>query len=131
LLSGKYLSPDDVPPMRTRTRHFSGKRPNSRHGEDGEEKLTFGTIDQIRDLAKNLDIPMAHLALAWCKVNPAITCVLAGIRNISQLEDNLAGVSLSLDDIVVSRLNDITQRLRQKLGASPDYYENRSLSRSW
>jgi myo-inositol catabolism protein IolS len=131
LLSGKYSNPGEVPIMRVRTRHFSGKRPNSRHGEDGEEKLTFDTIAQIRVLAKDYGIPMAHLAIAWCKANPTITCVLAGIRNLSQLEDNLSGVILPLDDIVVSKLNDITHRLQEKLGSSPDYYENRSLSRSW
>ena len=130
LLSGKYSNPDEVPPMRTRTRHFSGKRPNSRHGEDGEEKLTFDTIAQIRDLAKDYDIHTTHLSLAWCKANPAITCVLVGARNVSQLEDNLAGVSLSLDDNIVSRLNNITKNLQGRLGTSPDYYENRLLGRA-
>lgn len=35
LLAGKFASADDVPPGRARTRLFSNKRPQQRHGEAG------------------------------------------------------------------------------------------------
>jgi len=131
LLAGKYKTPDEVPPMRTRTRHFSGERPNSRHGEKGEEELTFQTIAQIQSVAGKYNLPMSHLALAWCFANTDITCVIVGARNVSQLEDNVKGISVSLKKEAIDELNAITQPLSERLGSSSDYYENRSMGRSW
>ena len=37
LLTGAWESADDVPSYRARTRHFNGRRPKSRHGEEGHE----------------------------------------------------------------------------------------------
>jgi myo-inositol catabolism protein IolS len=48
LLTGKYETVDDVPPFRTRTRHFSGDRPQSRHGGPGAEKELFDAVDAVR-----------------------------------------------------------------------------------
>ncbi len=131
LLAGKYATPDDVPPMRTRTRHFSGSRPNSRHEEAGAEALTFQAVNRIRAIADGQDIPMAHLALAWCMANPRITCVIAGARNTSQLENNAQAASLSLQSELVDVLNAVTLPLLEQLGSNPDYYENSAMSRTW
>jgi len=131
LLAGKYATPDDVPSMRARTRHFSGSRPDARHEESGAEDLTFETVNRIKAIAEGNHIPMAHLALAWCMANPGITCVLAGARNISQLESNAQAASLSLSADLVEELNDVTLPLLEKLGSSPDYYENTNMSRTW
>jgi len=131
LLSGKYKSADEVPPMRVRTRHFSSQRPGSRHGEAGEEELTFETIKQIRNIADGQNISMTHLAIAWCMVNPAVNCVLSGVRNTAQLENNVQASDLSLSSDLIERLNDVTSPLLGRLGANPDYYENRKMGRSW
>lgn len=131
LLSGKYKTLDEIPMMRTRTRHFSGKLPNSRHGEDGEEELTFQTLKEIQAIADKNNVSMSHLALAWCAANADISCIISGARNLSQLEDNIEGVSLNLKKEVVDELNSATLPLLERLGNIPDYYENRSLSRSW
>ena len=131
LLTGKYTTPDEMPPARTRTRHFSGSRPESRHGEAGAEALTFQTVDRIRAIASEHNVPMTHLSLAWCMANPAITCVLAGARNVSQLESNAQAASLSLQSELVEALNTATSPLMEQLGPSPDYYENTAMSRTW
>ena len=131
LLTGKYATPDEMPPARTRTRHFSGSRPESRHGEAGAEALTFQTVDRIRAIASEHNISMTHLSLAWCMANPAITCVLAGARSISQLESNAQAASLSLQSELVEALNTATSPLMERLGPSPDYYENTAMSRTW
>jgi aryl-alcohol dehydrogenase-like predicted oxidoreductase len=42
LLTGRYLTPEDVPLGIARSRHFHKDRsPNCRHGEEGAEKETF------------------------------------------------------------------------------------------
>ncbi|MFC1712058.1 aldo/keto reductase [Candidatus Poribacteria bacterium] len=131
LLAGKYETSDDVPSIRARTRHFSGSRPHARHKEPGAEGLTFAAISRIKAIAGEQDISMAHLALAWCMANPGITCVLVGARNVSQLESNAQAASLSLHVELIEELNVVTIPLLERLGSSPDYYENTAMSRAW
>jgi len=131
LLAGKYATPDDVPPKRARTRHFRGTRPGSRHEGPGAEDETFAAIDRIRQIAGQHDISMSDLAIAWCAAEPAVTSVLAGARNVHQLEQNVRAVSLKLDPPVVVELNAATAELMRILGPSPDYYESEANCRAW
>lgn len=130
LLTGKYASADEMPAARTRTRHFSGDRPQSRHGEPGAEKELFEALDGIRRIAGSLGVSMTELALAWCVANPAITCVLAGARNVAQLEANAGAMSGKLAPETVEELDAATKALKEKLGPSFDYFENTELDRT-
>lgn len=123
ILAGKYRSADDVPKERARSRHFSAGREGSRHGEPGVEKEMFAALDGLRAMSEETDIPMADLALAWCASNPAVSCVLAGGRNIQQLEENARGVSLKLSDEIVGRLNAISEPVMQGMGPNPDMWQ--------
>ncbi len=129
LLTGKYFSADDMPAVRTRTRHFRPDRAGSRHGEPGAEAETFAAVQGIREIAQELHVPMSQLALAWILSRPEITSIIAGIRTIEQLEMNLAGVQYSLLPGVVDRLDRLTQSLRDQLGPSPDYFQSNRDSR--
>jgi myo-inositol catabolism protein IolS len=123
ILTGKYQSADDVPEERARSRHFSGEREGSRHGEPGVEKEMFAALDGLRAMSEETDIPMADLALAWCASNPAVSCVLAGARNVKQLEENARGVSTKLSDEMVSQLNAISDPVMQGMGPNPDMWQ--------
>ena len=123
LLTGKFHSADEIPMYRWRTRHFRGDRAGSRHGEAGAEEETFTAIKGIREIALELQVPMAQVALAWILSRPEITCVLAGIRTVAQLEENVASAGLRLSPDVIDRLNQLTEPLLRKLGASPDYFQ--------
>jgi aryl-alcohol dehydrogenase-like predicted oxidoreductase len=123
LLTGKYDTADDVPPARARTRHFSGDRSDSRHGEPGAEKETFQAVAGIRKISEELNVPMGHIALAWAMAKPGITSMLVGTRNISQLEDNIKSTSVSLSAETMKRLDDLTESLLKILGSNPDYYQ--------
>ena len=122
LLADKYSTADEVPPMRSRTRHFRGDRPESRHGEAGAEDETFEAIAGIREIAKEIGIPMEQLALAWAAARPGITSILVGTRNIAQLQDNIEAASVSLSFETIKRLDDLTDPLLEVLGSNPDYY---------
>jgi myo-inositol catabolism protein IolS len=130
LLTGKYASPDEMPPSRTRTRHFRGDRKGSRHGEAGAEPETFAALAGIREIACELQVPMAQVALAWILSRPAITCILAGARSVAQLDENRLGVALQLSPEVITRLDTLTEPLLHQLGASPDYYQARDQGRT-
>ena len=73
---------------------------------------------------------MSLVALAWILNRPGVTCILAGIRSIQQLDDNLAGVSLRLPPEIITRLDHLTEPLLHLLGASPDYFQARDHGRT-
>ncbi|SHG35075.1 voltage-dependent potassium channel beta subunit, animal [Kaistia soli DSM 19436] len=58
--------------------------------EDGKKKL--GTVDKLAALAKELGLPLTHLALLWCLANPHVSTVILGASKLSQLDDNLASL---------------------------------------
>ena len=72
---------------------------------------------------------MSQLALRWCIAPPEMTCVLTGVRNLSQLEHNIQAFSHDLSADVVRKLNELTDPVTDKIGTNPDYFEGRGNSR--
>ena len=129
LLTGKYHSADELPQMRTRTRHFSGSRPLSRHGEAGAEAEIFAVLDTLRAISQEVNIPLAQLATHWTAYQPGITCAIAGVRSLDQLQEALAGVNLTPPSGLMQRLTELTEPIKQKLGANADYFQSSANSR--
>lgn len=129
LLTGKFRSPDDVPPGRARTRHFSSSRKLTRHGEPGCEKETWEAMAEIERTADELGCSVVQLALAWLLHRPGVTSVLAGIRNAEQAEANAQAAELELAPSVLERLDHATAKLKQVLGPNPDMWETAERSR--
>lgn len=121
LLTGKVMSADEVQPGRQRSRLFSNRRPQQRHGEPGAQALhnqiigvldvaetallrgvlaippgledeTFAAIRKMAWISKQIGEPMANVSLSWAREMPGITSLLMGARNQSQLERNLASL---------------------------------------
>jgi aryl-alcohol dehydrogenase-like predicted oxidoreductase len=126
MLTGKFASADDVPDGRARTRHFSSDREGVRHGEAGAEDEVFAAITEVKRVAEELGAPMHHVALAWLLKQPAVSCVLAGMRNPEQALDNAKAAELDLPDEVVERLSAVTDDLKAKLGANADMWQGDS-----
>ena len=131
LLAGKFSHFDDLPPMRTRTRHFRGDREGARHGGPGFEAETQATVENLRNAAQRAGIPLADLSLAWAVANPAITSTLVGARNRAQLEANVRAANLPLAPGLRAELSRLTDELLEKLGPGVDYYQSLEDSRSW
>jgi aryl-alcohol dehydrogenase-like predicted oxidoreductase len=129
-LADKFQTPEEIPEVRARTRHFAGSRPLSRHGEVGAEREMFEALAGIRAVAAQQEIPMSHLALRWCIERREVSCVLAGVRNPSQLEDNIQALSNGLSAEIVRKLDELTEPVNQKIGSNPDYFEGRANSRT-
>lgn len=123
LLAGVWNSPDEVPTFRARTRHFSGERPQARHGEAGAEGEMFVALERIKEIADDVGLPIAHLALAWVAAKPGVSCVLIGGRKVHQLERNLAAAEVELPSDVIAALDEATEELRLKLGPNADYFQ--------
>lgn len=130
LLTGKYARLEDVKPMLARTRHFHHSRgTGSRHGEEGAEAEIDTALQAIRNIADELGVSISALSLAWSVTNEGMSTTIVGSRNIEQLMLNLEGAELELSSDIVAALNDVTQPVLDKLGANPDYFENRNNSR--
>ena len=131
LLSGKYRTAQDVPAGRTSTRLFSGKRPNSRHGEAGLESEAFGTIAAIREINERIDIPMPTLAIAWVLNRPNVSSVLVGARTPRQLEDLVQAAEVKLPAGIEAELTQATDALKERIGDNADLWEGREKSGSF
>jgi aryl-alcohol dehydrogenase-like predicted oxidoreductase len=123
LLADKWRSADAVPPTRSRTRHFSGARPQARHGEPGAEAEVFAALAGIRRVAAELGVPMSRLAIAWCMAKPWMTSVIVGARSPEQVRENAAAAGLRLPAEVVARLDALTRPVLDKLGPNADYWQ--------
>ncbi len=125
ILSGKYASIEEIPVMQRRTRHFdSAKNSECRHGESGAEKEFLNALAGIRAASKISGLSMAEIAIQWIVQNPAVTCTLAGARNIAQLQANVKAVDVRLSQDLNAELDILTQPLMLKLGNHFDYYES-------
>lgn len=130
ILSGRYRSLDEIPPLRTRTRHFHHScGEGTRHGEEGAEAEVIRALAGVRQLAGELGVSMGKLSLAWAFHNPGIATTICGSRNGRQLQENIEAAQYKLTPDVVEQLNGITAPVLRKLGSNPDYWEHPQNSR--
>lgn len=131
ILTGKYLTLNDIPELLRRTRHFdSAKNPKSRHGEKGFEIETFRAIDDIRSLAVRTGYSMTDLAVGWVIANTAITSALMGARNVKQLEEIIRPAEKIIPAEIIIELNRLTDDLKIAMGNCFDYWESRENDRT-
>lgn len=100
LLTGKYaghLRPDG-------TRFGTDTMYQARY----EDAANWAAADSFRGLASELGHCPATLAIAWVASHPAVSSVLLGVRNVAQLEENLAAADVDLDDETRSRIAGLT-----------------------
>jgi voltage-dependent potassium channel beta subunit len=84
ILTGKYL--ESVP---------EGSRA-TRTGHDSILTLAKDNEDKVRTLvqmAQDLDVSAAQLALAWVAANPNVSTVILGASSVAQLEENLGALT--------------------------------------
>jgi aryl-alcohol dehydrogenase-like predicted oxidoreductase len=131
VLTGLYKNAQEVPPHQAHSRHFSMETGGgtSRHGEAGAEKEVFETVELLRELAPGFGLSVAQLSLAWILANPDIDCALVGSRNVSELNDNFKAMQIKLPAEAKKKIDDSSKKVWDKLGNSPDYYENSKESR--
>jgi aryl-alcohol dehydrogenase-like predicted oxidoreductase len=64
-------------------------------------------VEQFVPLAEEAGLPMTHLAMAFTIAHPGVTSALLGARTMSQLDDLLAGLDVTLTDDVLDRIDEI------------------------
>ena len=82
-----------------------------------ESEAGRGKIEKVRKLAvlaKDVGLPIHHMALLWCNANPNVSTVILGASRKSQLEDNLKAL-----DSKAKLTPDVMARIEEILGNKP------------
>jgi voltage-dependent potassium channel beta subunit len=97
MLTGKY---DGGVPEGSRFDNFK---------QTGDRLLTDENAAKVRalkDVADDLGVTRAQLALAWVLRQPGVASVITGATRVEQLEDNLQAAELTLSDADLARIDE-------------------------
>lgn len=77
--------------------------------EEGQSRIA--KTRQLTTLAESLEVPVHHLALAWCLHNPHVSTVILGASKVSQLEDNVKALDVleKINSDVIDAIEAIVQ----------------------
>jgi aryl-alcohol dehydrogenase-like predicted oxidoreductase len=98
-LSGKY----------TRANHSEAKRDRAAFLEPYLNEETYALVDELGVIAKAHDSTVARVALAWLRMQPGVSSTIIGARRITQLEDNLKSLDVTLTPEELGRLEALTK----------------------
>jgi diketogulonate reductase-like aldo/keto reductase len=70
---------------------------------------TYGIVDELSRIAKELDSTPARIALAWVQGRPGVTSTILGARTLAQLDDNLAALEVTLTKEHVAALDALSK----------------------
>ncbi len=101
-LSGKYVR-DRTPTGATRLGENPNRGMEAWAARNADER-TWSVLDAVAEIAAELDVSAAQVALAWVLAQPAVSSVILGVRTVDQLQDNLAASSVELSVAQVQRL---------------------------
>jgi aryl-alcohol dehydrogenase-like predicted oxidoreductase len=108
VLSGKYTA--GAPPP-SGTRGATGMSWIKSHDFHWETPSNLQVLEGLREIASDLGLPMAQLALAWLVSRPVITSAIMGASNLEQLTQNLDAIAVQLSDHIVERIDQIAPKL--------------------
>jgi voltage-dependent potassium channel beta subunit len=95
-------------------KYSGGRKPaDSRAADDERNRFmddylrpeVLDRVDELEPIAKQLDLSMAQLALAWCLRQPGVSSTIVGVTKESQLRDNVAASGVELPAEVLDRLD--------------------------
>ena len=100
LLSGKFSRDNQSP---------EGSRRSGFDFPIVDKKRAWDVIDVLRPIAEAHGCSPARIALAWLLAKPVVTSVLVGAKRLSQLEDNIAAVDITLSDEELRQLDEVSE----------------------
>ena len=124
LLTGRWETVEEIPVLRRRTRHFSGKREACRHGERGCESLLMETVLQIKRFSEAVGLSPATMSLCWAIAQPGVSSVIIGGRKPGQLRRNLEAADLDIGPAGIAQLNEISGPLKTHMGPNADMWQS-------
>ncbi|MCC6286931.1 MAG: aldo/keto reductase [Chitinophagaceae bacterium] len=99
---------------------LSGKYTRSGETEQGSRRTAFDfppvnkerafdIIDVLEVIAKEKNVSVAQLAIAWLLHQPVVTTVIIGAKKTGQLEDNLKAVDITFTKDELQKLDEVSK----------------------
>ena len=70
---------------------------------------TFAVLDELHKVSEEVGAPPAAVALAWVQSKPGVTSTIIGARTLDQLDQNLAGLDVTLSDTHIGALDKVSE----------------------
>ena len=102
-LTGRYRRDSGVDMSSGRAQRLPQRFDPSRPGNAAK----LAAVEELIKIAADAGCSLTHMALAFVTGNPAVTSAIIGPRTMEQLTDLLAGASVTLDDDVLDRIDQI------------------------
>lgn len=74
-----------------------------------DKERAWNVIDALHPIAEAHGCSAARIALAWLLSKPVVTSVLVGAKRLSQLEDNIAAMDITLSDDEIRKLDEVSE----------------------
>jgi aryl-alcohol dehydrogenase (NADP+) len=97
MLTGRYRKGQGTPDT-LRAKYFPKAMTN---------EGSLNAVEELIPLAESAGLTLIHMALAFVIAHPAMTSAIIGPRTMAQLDDLLAGATVSLDDAIRDRIDEI------------------------
>lgn len=104
VLTGKY-KPNAEPPADSRA--AAEREGVFLRGRDTMSAPSLQKVEQLGEIARELDMSTAQLALAWILRLPEISSVIIGATKTKQIEENIAAAGRKLSSDVLQRIDGI------------------------
>lgn len=99
---------------------LSGKFDRNNQSPEGSRRSEFDfpivnkerawdVIDVLRPIADAHGCSPARIALAWLLSKPVVTSVIVGAKRLSQLEDNIAAIDITLSEEEIRKLDAVSE----------------------
>ncbi|HEY2768828.1 MAG TPA: aldo/keto reductase [Solirubrobacteraceae bacterium] len=93
-------------------------------GENYERNLEI--VERLRELADELSITVAQLAIAWTLANPAVHVAIVGARRPDHIEGAAPAAAVQLDDEAMARIDEILRQAATVGGPTPEGVSERA-----
>src|SRR5215472_2838959 len=102
-LTGRYRKDADIDMTAGRARRLPHRFDPSLPGNQAK----LAAVEELIKIAADAGCSLTHLALAFVTTHPGVTSAIIGPRTMEQLTDLMAAASVTLDDGVLDRIDQI------------------------
>ena len=65
-------------------------------------------MDKLREVAAEIERPLAQVALAWARSQNGVSSLIIGATKIEQLRDNIASLEIELTPAQLAKLDEVS-----------------------
>ena len=91
------------------------------------KEKAYDIIEVMAEIGKHHNVSVATVALNWVIRQPAVTSTIIGAKNLQQLNDNIAAVSLEMTTEEMEQLNSVSALASEY----PGWMINRQMQNRW